>query len=99
MAEFTRRAFLVRTSVTAAAAGLAVALPGAPALLTGAETEAPDAGDELAAATGESAGTMTEPLVAHVKDLSTGEMSIFSGTSEITYRDPQLAARLFQASR
>ncbi len=99
MAEFTRRAFLVRSSVTAAAAGLAVALPGVPALIGGAEADAPEATDELSAAGSATADSMTEPLIAHIKDLSTGEMSIFSGTSEVVYRDPQLAARLFQASR
>ena len=94
MPEFSRRAFLVRSSVTAAAAGVAVALPAMPAVLTTAETDAPEAADEA----GVTAGTMSGPLVAHIKDLSTGEMSIFSGTSEITTRDPQLAARILRAA-
>jgi hypothetical protein len=98
MGEFSRRTFLVRGSVTAAAAGLAVALPGMPAVLSTAETEAPEATGEATAVT-EEAGILSQPLVAHVKDLSTGEMALFMGDSEVTFRDPQLANRLFRAAR
>jgi hypothetical protein len=42
---------------------------------------------------------MTEPLVAHVRDLATGEIGLFSGTDEIVFHDPNLAARLFNATR
>ena len=42
---------------------------------------------------------MTEPLVAHVRDLATGEIGLFSGTREIVFHDPALAARLFHATR
>ncbi len=38
------------------------------------------------------------PLVAHVKDLSTGEIGVYMGTSEVTFRDPHLAARLYRAA-
>jgi hypothetical protein len=37
------------------------------------------------------------PLVAHVKDLSTGEIGVYLGTSEVTFRDPHLAAKLYRA--
>ena len=36
------------------------------------------------------------PLVAHVKDLSTGEIGVYMGTSEVTFRDPHLAAKLYR---
>jgi hypothetical protein len=42
---------------------------------------------------------MTEPLVAHVSDLATGEISVFSGTQEVVFHDQNLAHRLFNASR
>jgi hypothetical protein len=42
---------------------------------------------------------MTEPLVAHVRDIATGEIGLFSGTHEVVFHDPALAARLFHASR
>jgi hypothetical protein len=35
--------------------------------------------------------------VAHIRDLSTGEIGLFSGTREIILHDPQLAARLARA--
>jgi hypothetical protein len=41
---------------------------------------------------------MDEPLVAHVRDLATGEIGLFSGTREIVFHDPSLAARLFRAT-
>ena len=37
------------------------------------------------------------PLVAHVKNLSTGEIGVYMGTSEVTFRDPHLAAKLYRA--
>jgi len=38
---------------------------------------------------GEGAGTtMSEPLVAHVRDLATGEIGLFSGARETTVLDP-----------
>jgi hypothetical protein len=98
MAEFSRRTFLVRGSVAAAAAGLAVALPGVPAVFTAAESEAPEATGEVASAT-EEAGILSQPLVAHIKDLGTGEMALFMGDSEVSFKDPQLANRLFRAAR
>ena len=50
-------------------------------------------------AEGDSSLTMTEPLVAHVRDLATGEIGLFSGTREITVLDPRLAAALVRALR
>ena len=40
--------------------------------------------------------SISEPLIAHIRDLATGEIGLFSGTSEITVLDPQLAASLFR---
>jgi hypothetical protein len=42
---------------------------------------------------------MTEPLIAHVKDLQTGEISLYMGEREFTYLDPTLAARLVRAAK
>jgi hypothetical protein len=78
-----------------AAAGIVSAAPGLVSGLVATEPEAPAAESEVV---GE-AGTMTEPLVAHVRDLSSGEIGVFSGTREIVLHDPALASRLFQATR
>ena len=95
MKEFERRVFLTRGSIAVAAAGVATAMPGLASGLMAAEEEAPEA---AAVVEGEAA-TMTEPLVAHVRDLATGEIGLFSGTQEIVFHDPTLAARLFNATR
>jgi hypothetical protein len=39
-----------------------------------------------------------QPMVAHVRDASTGDVELFVGTRLIRFRDPQLAARLVQAA-
>jgi hypothetical protein len=95
MKEFERRVFLTRGSIAVAAAGVMTAVPGFASGLVAAEEEAPEA---AAAFEGEAA-VMTEPLVAHVRDLATGEIGLFSGTEEIVFHDPSLAARLFHATR
>ena len=39
------------------------------------------------------------PLVAHVRDLSSGEISLLVGTEHVIHRDRQLAARLYAAAQ
>jgi hypothetical protein len=38
-------------------------------------------------------------IVAHVRDASTGEVSIMVGTHEVPHRDPPLVGRLLAAAR
>ena len=40
-----------------------------------------------------------EPLVAYVRDVKRGEVTVVSGTRETTYRDPALVKRLVKAAR
>jgi hypothetical protein len=96
MSDFSRRVFLTRGSIAVAAAGVATSIPGLTSTLLAGEAEAPAA--ESAVADG-AAATMTEPLIAHVRDLASGEIGLFSGTREIVFHDPTLATRLFNASR
>jgi hypothetical protein len=96
MNAFNRRVFLQRSSVAVAAAGVASAMPGLTSALTATEAEAPAAESAVA---GEATATMTEPIVAHVRDLANGEIGLFSGTDEIVVHDPGLAHRIFNASR
>jgi hypothetical protein len=95
MKSFDRRVFLTRGSMAVAAAGMVAAVPGVVDGLVATEAEAPAAGSVIE---GE-LPTMTEPIVAHVRDLATGEIGIFSGTQEVVFHDPSLAVRLFHASR
>ncbi len=40
-----------------------------------------------------------EPVIVHVRDVRSGEMDVFAGTSQVRLHDPGLAARLAQAAR
>jgi len=99
MAEVTRRSFLRNSGLAMAAAGVMSQVPLLGNLVTAGEADAPAATDAATAVTGDGTAALTEPLVAHVRDLSTGEIGIFNGTREVIYHDPQLAARLFRAAR
>lgn len=90
-----RRAFLTRGSMAVGAAGVLVAVPGITDGLVATESEAPTAVSTV----GGEVPAMAEPIVAHVRDLATGEIGIFSGTREVVFRDPDLAVRLFHATR
>ena len=102
MSAVNRREFLTRGSIAVAAAGVVAAVPGLTSVLAIGESEAPATAETAAADTavaGDAAGAMTEPLVAHVRDLATGEIGVYSGTQEFVFRDPSLANRLFNATR
>ena len=101
MSELSRRVFLKGGTAAVVAAGALTAVPGLPALVGAVETQAPaDAGEAQAAVSeADSSLTMSEPVVAHVRDLSSGEIGIFNGTREVVFKDPQLAARLFRAAQ
>jgi len=92
---FNRRQFLSRGSVAIAAAGVVATVPGFASALVSAEEEAAPA----ESAVQDEVLSLTEPLVAHVRDLTTGEIGLFSGTEEIVFHDPGLATRLFNATR
>jgi hypothetical protein len=94
MPELSRRMFLKRGSLAVAAAGAVGAIPGLPALLSSTEASAPEAGS-----VGGEASALTEPLVAHVKDLQSGEISLFLGEREVIYHDVSLAGLIHQAAK
>ena len=89
MSEVSRRTFLKSGSAAMVAVGAISAIPGLPALAGVLETQGPaDAGAADAAATDvgatvDATATQGEPLVAHIRDLATGEIGFFSGTREI----------------
>jgi hypothetical protein len=100
MNPLSRRSFLRSGSAAVVAVGALSAIPGLPALIGAAETQGPaDAGAAEAAVTDSESATLSEPLVAHIRDLNTGEIGLFSGTREVSLFDPQLAARLARAIR
>ena len=85
-----------------AGAGVMSQIPFLSGLVGAGEADAPAAAgatEAVTAGSDEAAASLSEPLVAHVRDLSTGEIGIFNGTREVVFHDPQLAARLFRAAR
>jgi hypothetical protein len=101
MSGISRRMFLKGSSAAVVAAGAISSMPGIPALVGAVEAQGPaDAGTaDAALSDAEVAGATSEPLVAHVRDLTTGEIGLFSGTREVTVVDRQLAASLVRALR
>src|SRR2546430_14593062 len=76
----SRRAFLSRASLGVALAGAAAVVPGLSAVL---KLPAPStAAPRLP--------LNAEPLVAHVRDLASGEVSLMVGTDHVVLRDANL---------
>ena len=96
--SLSRRNFLRRGTFTAAAVAVAGSVPGLSTLVAGTPANAPtvEAGvDDV----GDDAGALSEPLIAQVKDVTTGEMSLFQGEREVVVRIPELARSLLSAAR
>jgi hypothetical protein len=90
MHNLTRRNFLARSSMVgvAMAAGLA-AVPGASALLKLPRQSVP----------WNPAAALNGPLIAHIRDLNSGEISLMVGTREVVNKDIELARRLYAAAQ
>ena len=93
--RMSRRSML-RGAATAGAAGLAATAIGAaaasPALAATSRPSSPDRGQDLSAAQ-----THAGPIVVHVRDAGSGDIEVFSGTSQTRLRDKDLAARIARA--
>lgn len=101
MATINRRSFLIRGSGVIAATGAATAIPALLPILAGADEAEPKPGSSATAGatTNPASLPMTEPLVAHLRNISTGEIGLYSGEQEIVIHNRQLAQALFNASR
>jgi hypothetical protein len=86
--RLSRRSML-RGAATAGAAGLAVTAMGSGASPALAATGRPSAQASPQAHAG--------PIVVHVRDAKTGDIEVFSGTSQTRLRDADLAARIARA--
>lgn len=86
----TRRLFI---GTAAAGVATAAATAAVPALTAGATpADAVDQDEDTSV-------ELDQPVVARVTDLSTGEVSLYVGTEEITVTDRVLARRLARAAR
>jgi nitrous oxide reductase len=92
------RRSLLRTAAGAGAAGLAAAA-GLASWPARARPAATGAGAGQAGEPGAATATAAQPVVVHVRDVRTGEMDIFAGTSQTRVHDHALAARLARAAR
>ena len=93
MQPTSRRQFLKRSSAVAAAAGVAAAVPATTAKAltaqgsTDRERRLPDD------------ASVDVPVVAHVRDVRKGLVSLYTGEREITVKNRRLAAALYHATR
>jgi hypothetical protein len=92
LSGLSRRLFLTKGSLTVVAAGVASALPALPAAVSAAGADAPEADSMIS-----DNDSLAAPLVAQVKDLQSGVVSLYSGEQEFSVVDRTLAARLFNA--
>jgi hypothetical protein len=90
-----RRDFLIRGSAAVAAVGAGALVPSLPASAGASDPQGDSADSRTELPTGDEA----LPLVARIRDVRTGEIDLFFGEHEVSYRDPKLAARLFKAAR
>ena len=89
MKDLTRRRFLTRSSVGVAVAGAIAVVPGITAVM-----KLPGTLPKSAKGAAISGG----PLVAHVRDLASGEIAFLIGSERLIVRDPDLAVRLHAAA-
>ena len=92
--DHVSRRSLLQGAAAAGAAGLAVTALGtavSPAAAAASTTasSAPASGDLKAAPSG--------PIVVHVRNATSGDIEVFSGTSQTSLRDKDLAARIARA--
>jgi hypothetical protein len=86
---------MLRGAATAGAAGLAVTAMGvaaSPARAAVSRPSSPNQAQDLGAAQSD-----TGPIVVHVRDAASGDIEVFSGTSQTRLRDKDLAARIARA--
>ena len=110
MADFTRRGFLTQMSITTGV-GIAGGL-GLHQLLA---SDTPKQGAESRTQSQQAASqrqqliqqaalnlggtTLAGPMLLHVRDVPSGEVSMMVGTRELIYRDPELVSRLVDKAR
>jgi hypothetical protein len=89
MKDLTRRRFLTHTTIGVAFAAALALVPGvAAALKMPARTSKVGLGKKAEG-----------PVIAHVRDLATGEIAFLVGTERFIIRDRELAVRMHSAAR
>jgi hypothetical protein len=99
-AERMSRRSLLQGAAAAGAAGLAVTALGAavsPAAAAASTTSSAPARGALKASASGDVKAPAGPVVVHVRDAKSGDIEVFSGTSQTSLRDKDLAARIVRA--
>ena len=99
-AERMSRRSLLQGAAAAGAAGLAVTAFGAavsPAAAAASTTSSAPAHGDLKAPAGGDLRAPSGPIVVHVRNAKSGDIEVFSGTSQTSLRDKDLAARIARA--
>ncbi len=89
MNSLSRRTFLSLSSASVALAAAVAAIPGAATVLR----------QPPATASWNPGANLDAPLIAHVRDLNSGEISVLVGTQEVVHKDVDLARRLYAVAR
>jgi hypothetical protein len=97
-AEGAQRPEPSRRSVLYGAAGLAGAGLAATAIAGTLAAPAAAAVTAPRPRAGNAAGSSTERVIVHVRDVRSGDMDVFAGETKTRLRDPALAARLARAA-
>jgi hypothetical protein len=94
------RRSLLQGAAAAGAAGFAVTALGAavrPAAAAASTTSSAPAHGDLKAPAGGDLRAPSGPIVVHVRNAKSGDIEVFSGTSQTSLRDKDLAARIARA--
>ncbi len=94
----SRRAFIQGTAGAAAGAAMIIATPKVASIALDGKGQAVP-GEPRPVVTEPSGPAPYEPVTAYVRDARSGEVTVMSGKSETTYRDPVLVKRLLDAAR
>jgi hypothetical protein len=94
----SRRSFLRNGTLGAATLGVIASVPGLSGLASWASSEAPMVSGAANGAESD-LPELSSPIVAHVTDAVTGDLSLYLGEREIAYRDPTLVQHLIRATR
>ncbi len=90
----SRRSMLRSTAIAGVAGLTAYSLAS-----TSERAVASDGAQRGSVTSDEAGGDDAEQLVVHVRDVRSGQLDIFRGTSQTRVDDPEIAARLLRASR
>lgn len=96
MDNLSRRSFLKTGTIAVGAAGAAIAAPGLRAAVRqDSASQDPETHEADLPADAAAEG----PIVAHVRNLATGEIDLFVGERRVTVKDRATASRLYRATR